>query len=126
VTLTQRHDMSMVIPTDTLVAHPRGSDTSARRGDLRPAGEPVHTIAAQGNHHAVVVLPVAGNTHENTPGNRARRADERPLDTVHGTLDRAIVVPPMGNVAPRPAATEPAPTQTTTTRAAVVSTDEAA
>ena len=51
---------------------------------------------------------------------RAFRADDRPLDTIHGTLDRAIVVPPMGNVDARPAATMPAPTQTTTTRAAVV------
>jgi DNA (cytosine-5)-methyltransferase 1 len=40
-----------------------------------------------------MVLPVAGNTFERTPGNRARRADRQPADTVHGTLDRALIVP---------------------------------
>jgi DNA (cytosine-5)-methyltransferase 1 len=63
---------------------------------------------------------VAGNTFERTPGNRARDAETRPLDVVHGTLDRAVVVPPMGKVAARDAHTAPAPTQPTTTRPALV------
>jgi DNA (cytosine-5)-methyltransferase 1 len=84
----------------------------------RPLTLPLVTLTRR--HDPAIVFPVAGNTHERTAGNRARRAAERPLDTVHGTLDRAIVVPPMGSVIPRPAATDPSPTQTTTTRAAIV------
>lgn len=84
----------------------------------RPLTLPLVTLTQR--HDPAIVIPVAGNTHERTSGNRARRASERPLDTVHGTLDRAIVVPPMGSVDPRPAATAPSPTQTTTTRAGLV------
>ena len=87
-------------------------------GAPRPLTLPIVTLTQR--HDPAVVIPVAGNTHERTAGNRARRAADRPLDTVHSTLDRALVVPPMGGVLPRPAASEPAPTQTTTTRAAVV------
>jgi DNA (cytosine-5)-methyltransferase 1 len=93
-------------------------------GQPRPLTLPLVTLTQR--HDPAVVIPVAGNTYERTAGNRARRAAERPLDTVHGTLDRAIVVPPMGGVEPRPAATAPAPTQTTTTRASVVQPPEAA
>jgi hypothetical protein len=67
-----------------------------------------------------MVTPVAGNTFERTPGNRARRADLQPADTVHGTLDRAIVVPPSGGGHASPAATQPGSTQRTTTRDALV------
>ncbi len=109
VTLTQRHDLSLVMAnTENAVPRPAGLLSTP-------------TIRSQGG--LAMVMPVAGNTHERTAGNRARRADERPLDTIHGTLDRAIVVPPMGNVDARPAATLPAPTQTTTTRAAIVTQD---
>lgn len=112
VTLTQRHDVSLVM-ANTENAVPRPADRVS-----------TPTIRTQGG--LAMVLPVAGNTHERTAGNRARRAGERPLDTIHATLDRAIVVPPMGNVDARPAATMPAPTQTTTTRAAVVTPGSAA
>lgn len=78
-------------------------------GAPRPLTLPLVTVTQR--HDPAVVLPVAGNTHERSSGNRARRAAERPLDTIHGTLDRAIVVPSM---------TAAAPTQTTTTRAALV------
>jgi hypothetical protein len=61
-----------------------------------------------------------GDTHERTAGNRARDVAEHPLDAIHGTLDRAIAVPPLGNVDATGAATMPALAQTTTTRAAVV------
>ncbi len=91
-------------------------------GAPRPLTLPLVTLTQR--HDPAVVFPVAGNTFERSSGSRARRAAERPLDTVHGTLDRAIVVPPMGNVGARPAATMPTPTQTTTTRAAVVTTQE--
>ena len=43
-----------------------------------------------------------------------------PLDTVHTTHDRAMIVPPMGDVTPRDAGLHPTPAQTTTTRAAIV------
>jgi DNA (cytosine-5)-methyltransferase 1 len=91
-------------------------------GQPRPLTLPLVTLTQR--HDPAMVLPVAGNTHENSSGNRAKRAQTDPVATVHGTLDRAIVVPPMGGVEPRPAATAPAPTQTTTTRAAVVAPDQ--
>lgn len=110
---------------------------------------PIVTLTQR--HDLAMVMPAAGNTYETTPGNRARDAATRPLDTIHGTLDRAVVrtgfggskgdltrdpscepapalttgsdlamvVPPMGSVDAR-SADQPAPTQTTTTRAAVV------
>jgi len=112
VTLTQPHDLSLVM-ANTENAIPKPADRVA-----------TPTIRTQGG--LAMVMPVAGNTHERTAGNRARRAAERPLDTIHGTLDRAIVVPPMGNVDARGAAMLPAPTQTTTTRAAVVIPDPGA
>lgn len=71
-------------------------------------------------HDMAMVMPVAGNTYERSPGNRARDAERQPLDTLHGTLERAMVVPPMGGVDPRDVDTRPAPTQTSTTRAALV------
>jgi hypothetical protein len=72
---------------------------------------------------------VMANTENGVPRSADReptQAADHPLSTVHGTLDRAIVVPPMGNVVPRAAATDPAPTQTTTTRASLVEPKEAA
>jgi DNA (cytosine-5)-methyltransferase 1 len=90
-------------------------------GVPRPLTLPLVTLTQR--HDPAVVFPVSGNTYETSSGNRARRAAERPLDTIHGTLDRAIVIPPMGNVDARPAATLPAPTQTTTTRAGLVTTE---
>lgn len=87
-------------------------------GNPRPLTLPLITLTAR--HELAMVTPVAGNTFERTPGNRARDASRQPLDTVHGTLDRAMVLPPMGGVEPRPADTAPAPTQTTSTRAMLV------
>jgi DNA (cytosine-5)-methyltransferase 1 len=87
-------------------------------GQPKPLTLPIVTLTQR--HDMAMVMPVAGNTYERTPGNRARDSRRQPLDTIHGTLDRAMVVPPMGAVELRPAATAPAPTQTTTTRAAIV------
>lgn len=87
-------------------------------GQPRPATLPLVTLTQR--HDLAMVMPVAGNTFERTPGNRARHADLQPADTIHGTLDRALVVPPMGAVKPRDAETAPGPTQTTTTRPALV------
>jgi DNA (cytosine-5)-methyltransferase 1 len=89
-------------------------------GAPKPLTLPIVTLTQR--HDMAMVVPVAGNTHERTPGHRARDAETRPLDTVHGTLDRAMVVPPMGSVAPRDAFNAPAPTQPTTTRPALVTT----
>ena len=87
-------------------------------GAPRPLTLPLVTLTCR--HDAAMVLPVAANTFERTSGNRARDAQLVPLDTVHTTHDRAMVIPPMGGVAPRLAEVDPAPTQTTTTRAAIV------
>jgi DNA (cytosine-5)-methyltransferase 1 len=87
-------------------------------GSPKPLTLPIVTLTQR--HDMAMVMPVAGNTFERTPGNRARDADAQPCDTVHTTLDRAMVVPPMGNVAPRDADAAPVPTQTTSTRASLV------
>ena len=60
-------------------------------GVPRPLTLPLVTLTQR--HDVGMVIPVAGNTFERTPGNRARRTDTQPADTVHGTLDRALVVP---------------------------------
>jgi DNA (cytosine-5)-methyltransferase 1 len=87
-------------------------------GAPKPLTLPIVTLTQR--HDMAMVMPVAGNTFERTPGNRARDAASRPCDTVHGTLDRAVVVPPMGKVPARDAHVETGPTQTTTTRSALV------
>lgn len=92
-------------------------------GAPRPLTLPLVTLTQR--HDPAVVFPVAGNTHENSPGNRAKPVATVPLATIHGTLDRAIVVPPNATSDPRPVSA-PAPTPTTTTRAALVEQPEAA
>jgi len=87
-------------------------------GVPKPLTLPIVTLTQR--HDMAMVMPVAGNTFERTPGNRARNAQEQPCDTVHGTLDRAIVVPPMVDTPARDARTDPAPTQTTSTRPSLV------
>lgn len=64
-------------------------------GIPKPLTLPLVTLT--GRHDMAMVLPIAGNTFERTPGNRARDAAQQPMDTVHGTLDRAIVVPAGGS-----------------------------
>lgn len=63
-------------------------------------------------HDLAMVIPVAGNTFERTPGNRARAAEFSPMDTLHGTLDRALVVPYSENTTPTPVC-DPTQTQRT-------------
>jgi DNA (cytosine-5)-methyltransferase 1 len=87
-------------------------------GVPKPLTLPVVTLTKR--HDMAMVTPVAGNTYERTPGNRAKDAGEQPLATVHGTLEQALVLPPMGGVDTRDAATQPVPTQTTTTRSGLV------
>lgn len=86
-------------------------------GTPRPTTLPLVTLTAR--HDMGIVMPVAGSTSETTPGNRARQIDLTPFPTVHGTNAQALVVPPMGSVAARDVA-QPSPTQTTTTRPAMV------
>jgi DNA (cytosine-5)-methyltransferase 1 len=90
-----------------------------RRGLEKLSGEPFAIRLTHGGAPKPLTLPIVTLTQ---PGNRARDAARQPLDTVHGTLDRAMVVPPMGAVAPRDAHAAPAPTQPTTTRPALVTT----
>jgi DNA (cytosine-5)-methyltransferase 1 len=87
-------------------------------GTPRPLTLPIVTLTQR--HDMAMVTPVAGNTFERKPGNRARDARTVPLATVHGTPEQALVIPPMGQVDGRDADTQPLPTQTTTTRAALV------
>lgn len=74
-------------------------------GNPKPLTLPLVTLT--GRHDMAMVMPVAGNTFERTPGNRARRSDTQPLDTVHGTLDRALVLSNRANNVPRKADEEP-------------------
>jgi DNA (cytosine-5)-methyltransferase 1 len=87
-------------------------------GTPKPLTLPIVTLTQR--HDMAMVTPVAGNTFERKPGNRARDARTTPLATVHGTPEQALVVPPMGDVAARDAHARPLPTQTTTTRSALV------
>ncbi|MFL5312231.1 MAG: hypothetical protein ACJ79H_17500, partial [Myxococcales bacterium] len=49
-------------------------------------------------HDMAMVLPISGNTFERTPGNRARRADLRPADTIAATDSaNALVLPNRAN-----------------------------
>jgi DNA (cytosine-5)-methyltransferase 1 len=59
-------------------------------GTPKPLTLPFVTLTQR--HDLAMVLPVAGNTFERTPGNRARDATTSPMDTIHGTLDRAVVM----------------------------------
>jgi DNA (cytosine-5)-methyltransferase 1 len=74
-------------------------------GAPRPTTLPLVTLTAR--HDMGVVLPVAGNTYERTPGNRARRAELAPFPTVHGTAEQALVVPNRANNVPQLAHREP-------------------
>lgn len=65
----------------------------------KPLTLPLITLTAR--HDVAMVFPVAGNTFERTPGNRARRADLQPGDTIHTTLDRAMVIPLEKHTTPR-------------------------
>lgn len=78
------------------------------RGTPKPLTLPLSTQTAR--HDAAMVLPVSGNTHETTPGNRAKDAGTDPLATVHGSLDRAMVFANTGGTVPRPAVEGPAHT----------------
>jgi DNA (cytosine-5)-methyltransferase 1 len=77
----------------------------------KPLTLPLISLTAR--HDVAMVMPVAGNTFERTPGNRARAAHIQPGDTVHTTLDRAMVVPYSENSMPAHADLEPAFTQRT-------------
>lgn len=77
-------------------------------GIPKPLTLPVVTLTQR--HDLAMVIPVAGNTFERTPGNRARNAHTQPGDTVHTTLDRALVMANTENGVPRPADREAAQT----------------
>jgi len=74
-------------------------------GNPRPLTLPLVTLTAR--HDLAMVLPVAGNTFERTPGNRARNGELQPMDTIHGTLERAMVLPFVNNNNPTDAELEP-------------------
>jgi DNA (cytosine-5)-methyltransferase 1 len=74
-------------------------------GNPKPLTLPIVTLTQR--HDLAMVIPVAGNTFERTPGNRARDAHVQPGDTVHTTLDRALVLANRANNMPRDAENEP-------------------
>lgn len=67
-------------------------------GVPKPLTLPLVTLTAR--HDMAIVLPVAGNTFERTPGNRARDAATRPMDTVHAGAQRVSDPIPFGLVLP--------------------------
>jgi hypothetical protein len=69
---------------------------------------PVVTLTQR--HDLAMVVPGAGNTFERTPGNRARDARRRPMDTVHATDAWRLVVANTENGVPRDADLEAAQT----------------
>ena len=74
----------------------------------KPLTLPLTTQTAR--HDAAMVMPVGGNTYETSPGNRAKNAALDPLKTVHGSLDRALVMANTENGVPRPADETPSQT----------------
>lgn len=84
----------------------------------RPLTLPLVTATAR--QDLAMVMPVAGNTHESTPGNRARLAGRVPLSTVHGTLDRAVVTPYSTGGEPKEAVIAPVDTLTRQNKTALV------
>jgi DNA (cytosine-5)-methyltransferase 1 len=74
-------------------------------GNPRPLTLPLATLTARQDFG--VVLPVAGSTFERTPGNRARNASLVPMDTMTGTLERAVVIPLEKHTEPRLAGRDP-------------------
>lgn len=76
-------------------------------GVPRPLTLPIVTLTRR--HDLAMVIPVAGNTFERTPGNRARDAERQPMDTVHGTLDKALVIANRAHNVPRDSEAEAAP-----------------
>lgn len=119
-------DWTLTAPIIGQRAKPLADNTRARikRGLERLATEPfairllhgmnprpltLPLVSLTQRHDMAVVMPLAGNTFERTPGNRARRADLRPMDTVHGTFTQAMVVPNRANNVPKHAELEAAP-----------------
>ncbi len=109
-------DRSRPLATNTRERIRRGLERLAREpfairllqgGAPRPLTLPIVTLTQR--HDLGMVIPVAGNTFERTPGNRARDAATQPLDTVHGTLDRALVLANRANNVPRDADADAAP-----------------
>ena len=74
-------------------------------GNPKPLTLPVVTLTQR--QDLAMIVPIAGNTFERTPGNRARDAAVQQGDTVHTTLDRALVVANRANNVPREADGEP-------------------
>lgn len=74
-------------------------------GIPKPLTLPIVTLTAR--HDLAMVFPVAGNTYETTPGNRARDAGVSPMSTLHQTFDRALVVPNRANNVPKDAGRAP-------------------
>lgn len=74
-------------------------------GQPRPLTLPMVTLTRR--HDPAMVFPVAGNTFEPPPGNRGRDAVLVPMDTVHTSLDRAMVFSNRNNNVPRDAELHP-------------------
>lgn len=65
-------------------------------------------VSASSGDHRSMMIPVSGNTHESSPGNRAKESGRDPLATILGTLNRALVYANRANGVPRPAVENPA------------------
>jgi DNA (cytosine-5)-methyltransferase 1 len=89
-----------------------------QRGTPKPLTLPL--VTATTRHDMAMVMPVSGNTFERTPGNRVRDAGRDPMATVHGTLDRAVVVPYSTAGEPKLPANAPVDTLTRENKTALV------
>jgi DNA (cytosine-5)-methyltransferase 1 len=165
-TLHTTHDRAVVVPlaaakrlahldapglssgarAEAAIAHPRGVAEIQRHGDVRPVHEPVHTVRAGGQHHAIVMRNNNGGAEMSTPphepirtltsrGHQAlvmaniengvpRSAGRSPTQTVRTAGSLALVVPYDSTGTPRVADEQPTHTLTTRDRAAVVFTEE--
>lgn len=89
-----------------------------QRGTPKPLTLPMVTATAR--HDMAMVMPVSGNTHESTPGNRAKDASKSALPTVLGILNRAVVVPYSTAGEPKLLDRNPVDTQTQENKTALV------
>jgi DNA (cytosine-5)-methyltransferase 1 len=102
------------------VAHLKGTSESQIKGAHSPVSEPLHTVAASGNHHGLVT-PYYGNSH-------GAKSTDDPVGTITGTDRWGLVMRNNGSKGSgaemTTPATEPIRTLTTTGHQSVVTADD--
>lgn len=101
----------------SLVVQLRGTDGPSIRGSARAVDQPIGTVTAGGQHHALVVTNVTARSGH--PGYLTRPVSEPVGTVVASAINQSLLVPNMSNNTARPVS-EPAPTMTTGNRNALL------